>query len=159
MLDDLAVGLNLGFARTTHSDAALLALQVGPHAGQSGQQVLVLGQFDLRSRIGSLGAGRKNIEDEVGAVHDLDLQKFLNVFELRGAELVVEDYEVNLVFAHVFFDLVHFAGTQEEFGVGTVEFLGKEGHRLRSGGFGQKAKFVEVLLYFGFVLKACDGTY
>jgi hypothetical protein len=63
------------------------------------------------------------------------------------------------VLAYVFFDLVHFAGTQEEFGVGTVEFLGKEGNRLRSGGFGQKAKFLEVLLNFGFVLKASDSTY
>ena len=159
LLDDAAVGLDLGFAGAAHADSALLALEVSPHARQAGQQVLVLGEFDLGAGVRGLGPCGKDVEDEVGAVHHLALKQSLDVFELRRTQFVVKNDEVNLFGVEVGLDFVHFSGTEKQFRIRLIKFLRENGDGFGSGGLSQKAELVEVFVGLGFVLEASYGPH
>ncbi len=62
--DHAAVHFQLRFAGPAHTDAATLALKVGPQAGQPRGQVLQLGQFDLQLAFVAFGAQREDIQDQ-----------------------------------------------------------------------------------------------
>ena len=71
--DEPAVAFELRFARAAQADAAaLLARQVGPHLLQARQRVFELREFDLQPRLGRLGAGGEDVEDQLAAVEHLD---------------------------------------------------------------------------------------
>ena len=70
--DDAAVFFELGFAGAAQADAALVARQVGPHLAQAGQGVFELGELDLQARLVAAGARGEDVEDEFGAIQDLD---------------------------------------------------------------------------------------
>jgi len=59
--DESAIGLDLGLAGPTGTDAAAQAFQVGPLACQAGQQILVLGQFYLDAALPRLCATREDV--------------------------------------------------------------------------------------------------
>ena len=110
-LDDTAVGLNLGFTRTTHTDTTTLTLQVGPHTGKAWQQILVLRQFHLHLGVGGLRTACENIENQAGAVEHLHLGFLLNVCDLLWRKVVVENHQVHLVLIHIVLDFSQFALT------------------------------------------------
>ncbi len=68
--DRAPVGLELGLARSAQSDAAADAGQVGPHPREARQQVFELRELHLHLGLGAAGAGRENVQDDFGAVHD-----------------------------------------------------------------------------------------
>src|SRR6185437_984061 len=75
--DESAVGFELGFAGPAGADAHALAaagdsLQVAPHPGQPGIRVLHLGQLNLELGFVGLGARGEDVEDQLGAIEDLD---------------------------------------------------------------------------------------
>src|SRR5205823_3396169 len=82
--------LDLLFAETPKPDAALLALEVGPPAGQVRRQVLELRELDLVLRFLRAGVLREDVEDDAGAVDDAHPERFLEVLLLRSRKLVVE---------------------------------------------------------------------
>ena len=134
--DDAAVGLDLGLAGAAHADAASLALQVGPHSCQAGQQVLVLRQLHLGAGGGRLGALGEYVEDEAGSVEHLHLQLLLYVGHLLGAELVVEDNQRDLVLLDVCLELFELALADVCARVGVVEALCHAADGLSPGGVG-----------------------
>src|SRR5690606_26682724 len=99
LLDAPAVGLQLRLTRTAATDTAALAAdtstglpgEVATPATQSLVQVLQLGQLDLRLALPALRVLGEDVEDQRGAVDDLDLEAVLQVAQLRGAQLTVED--------------------------------------------------------------------
>ena len=89
--DQATVGLELGLARPARADRALHPFEVLPLAGQSGQEVFVLRQGDLDHTLASVGTLSEDVEDQGGAVDDLDLEPLLQRSLLRRCEFVVKD--------------------------------------------------------------------
>src|SRR4051794_17488647 len=93
-VDPAPVGLDLGLAGTAAADAAAgradpaagLAGQVAAPAAQALLHVAELGQLDLGLPLGGLGVLGEDVEDQGGAVDDLDLEPVLEVPELAGRQ-------------------------------------------------------------------------
>ena len=69
---------------------------MAPHAPKARQDVLELGELDLETPLVRPGVNAEDVEDERGAVDDLDglPHRALEVCLLRGGELVIEDDDV-----------------------------------------------------------------
>ena len=69
--NDTTVGLNLSLTGTAHTDTTALALEVGPHASESRQEILILCEFDLHLGIGGLCTLGKDVQNQIGSVKHL----------------------------------------------------------------------------------------
>ena len=67
-----AVHLQLGLPRPSGADAALLPGQMGPLAGQPGQQIFQLGQLHLGLGLPRLGPAGEDVQDQSAAVDNLE---------------------------------------------------------------------------------------
>ena len=123
-----------------------------PHAGQTGQQVFVPRQLDLRLGIGRGRPAHENIENQARTVQYPPAELFLQVACLGRRELVVENHHVDLLLLHICHDLLQFARPHESPVVGHRQFLHETGLRLYIGRLGQKLQFVEVLRHLTLVL-------
>ena len=92
--DQAAVGLELRFTRTAQTDAALLALEVGPAAHQARRQVLELRELDLQLAFEAARALREDVEDQAAAIEHAALEFLLEVAFLAGRERVIDQHEV-----------------------------------------------------------------
>src|SRR5262249_59070751 len=81
-----AVGFQLRLARAARADAAGLALEVLPHAGEPRQRVLELRQLDLQATLTRPRTPGKDVEDQLAPVHDLPLHRLLQVLHLPRRE-------------------------------------------------------------------------
>ena len=106
-----AVALELRFARPARADAAGLALEVLPHAGEPRQRVLELRELDLQPRFAGARTAREDVEDQLGAIHDLDAERLLEIAHLGRREVVVEDRDVRVHAARDVAQLVHLAAS------------------------------------------------
>ena len=85
LIDQAAVFFQLGFAGAAQADAARDPRQVGPHAPQTRQGVFQLGQLHLQTCLGRPCSGRKDVQDHLAAIEDLDLGGFFQITHLsRG---------------------------------------------------------------------------
>ena len=171
--DDAAVHFQLRFARTaqTHraalaaARAAALTFEVSPEPLQAREHVFVLGQLDLRLRAGRLGAHGEDVEDERRAVEYLDFEFFLDVANLFGRKLVVEDdhadfpFGVFFAFGQIFADFLQFAFANVGHGVGRVQLLREAFHHFGTRRVGQELQFVQIFVGFAFVLQPGDETH
>ena len=64
-------------------------------ADEPRQQVLQLRELDLQLAFARPGAAREDVEDQLRAVDDLAAERLLEVAQLRRAQLVVEDDDVD----------------------------------------------------------------
>src|SRR5690606_27432664 len=97
-VDPAPVGLDLGLAGAAQAHAAVAA---GAPAGLPGQrpapaaqprqQVAELGQLDLGLALAAPRVLGEDVQDERGAVDDLDLDHVLQLPELAGGQLTVAD--------------------------------------------------------------------
>jgi hypothetical protein len=148
--DDPAVSFDLFLPSTFEADPPFLAGKVGPHPGQAGQQVLVLGQIDLGARLRRLGPLGENVQDQRRSVeHFHPVQGLVYVADLRGAKVIVKNDQVGLRLVERGFDFCQLTRTHVGGVDGLVQLLNKATHRLSSGRFGQEGQFVKVL--FGLV--------
>ena len=99
-----ALGTNRAFAAGTR-----LALQVGPHTRQSGQQILILGQLHLKASFTGSGPLGKNVQNQGAAVQHLDLQILCEGPHLGRTQVVVKDDHGGLLVDHQLPDLRHLA--------------------------------------------------
>ena len=173
MQDDAAVHLELGLTRTSQSHRAFaaarartasLAFQVGPQSLQAGQHIAVLRQLHLGLGIGGLRPHGEDVEDERGAVEDFHLQHLLDVAQLLGRELVVEDHHAHHAVGILLgLDVVAYL---LEFAFAHIGHRRRAIHPLReafngegTGGVGQEFQLVEILFGLGLVLVFGDQTY
>ena len=85
VVDQPAVLFELLLAGAADADAALVARQVGPHPLEPGQRVFELRQLDLEVGLVGPGVGGEDVEDDLGAVDDLDAERLLQVARLGRA--------------------------------------------------------------------------
>ena len=164
--DDTAVHLQLGLARSAQSHASLaaaatgaaaLTFEVGPEPLQSGQHISVLGQFHLGLGLGRLCAHGEDVENQTGAVENLHAEFLLDIADLFGRELIVEDDHTHFAFGFGFvedilFDFSQFARPHVGHAAGTCQFLREPFHGDGSRRIGEKLQFVEIFLGLGLVL-------
>src|SRR5262245_9017966 len=77
--DAAAVGFELGFAGTAGADSAAEARHLDAASGEPRQAVIQLREFDLQAAFASAGTRREDVENELCAVDDLGIQRFLEV--------------------------------------------------------------------------------
>ncbi len=106
-------------------------------AGEAGHHVFELGELDLYLALAGLGAQGENIEDEHGAVDDAYVGDLLDVADLDGRQLEVENDQVDLFGLTIVADLVQLAGTDAGGGVEALELLRDGCDRLGAGALGQ----------------------
>ena len=149
LLDAAPIEFELLFAGPLEADTAFLAFQMGPEAAQAGDEVVELGQFDLKAAFQREGALGEDVEDELGAVHDAHAQNFLEGASLCGGQVVVEDHESGLGGLEVGGDLLGLAtadvGGRIQNPKAAEGFTGDFG----LGGVGQRAQLAEGVVDFG----------
>ncbi len=145
-LDEPAVGFELLLARPAHAHAGLDPRQVGPHPFEPRQRVFELGEFDRQPGFVRLGSRRENIEDHLGAIEHLDVERHLEIANLRRREIVVEDDHAGIGGPHHSLELLELTLAEISGYVGRVAALGESTHDLRPGGFGEAGQLLERLV-------------
>ena len=145
--DAAPVGLDLGLAGATGADAltaghaptSLPGQRLAPTA-QAWQEVLHLGQGDLRLALTAAGVLGEDVEDQPRAVHHLDLHELLEPAQLPGGELAVADDRVRPHEGDHLAQLRDLARADVGGGVGLVPSLDQAVAHLGPGGLGQSGK-------------------
>ena len=140
-----AVGFQLGLARTAQTDAALLALQVGPAAHQPGREVLELGQLDLELALEGARALGEDVEDQAGTVDHPALQQAFQVAFLGRAERMVEDDQLGLGRRDQRLEFLSLARADEEARVGRGARTADAPHHLGAGGLGEQHELLALV--------------
>ena len=156
-VDAAPVGLDLGLTGTTATDAA--AVRADPAAGLAGQvatpaaqpllHVVELGELDLRLALLGLRVLGEDVEDQRGPVDDLDLEPVLQVAELAGRELTVEDHRVGAAGGHDLAEAVDLAAADVGRRVGLAAPLVDRVQDLGAGGLGEQGQLGHGVLGVG----------
>ena len=159
---DLAVDVppvrfQLGLAGALGPDRALaagtrLALQVGPHTRQTGQQILILRQLHLEPAFPGPGPLGKNVQNQAAPVQHLDAQGLRQHPHLRGREIIVKNHHGGAAALAVRPDLLYLALANKTAGVRRGTVLQHRPHRLGSGGLHQSRQLLHGLLIRVFFL-------
>ncbi len=114
------VHLDLGLARTSQANPALLAIKVGPPADQAGLGMSELCQLHLQLPLVGSGTVREDVQDQLGTREHPAAQIALEVALLPGVEFVVDDEQIGFVRSEHLGELGDFAGADEPLRVGVV---------------------------------------
>ena len=93
-----------------------------------------------------MGIGSKDVEDEASTVEDAAFQSLLHVTGLSGAQLVVDDGDLNVLCLDVLMDLLQLARTKVAHAGWMIHGLHETRHRHTASRLQQKGKLVEVFL-------------
>jgi hypothetical protein len=141
--DEAAVGLELRLAGAAGADPPFEALEVGPLAAQSRENVLVLRQLNLETAFLRAGVLREDVEDQRRAIKHLHVERLLEVALLRRRQLIVEDDGGVIEPSPLRDDLRDLAFAYVGGGVAAVQPLRRLADDARSGGVRQQRQFVE----------------
>src|SRR5207248_1757410 len=89
----------------------------------------------------------KDVENQLGAIHDALADGVLDVLSLRRRELVVEDHERRLLLVHRVAELVDLAGPEIGAGMRAVDLLRHLANDDGAGGVGQLRKLAQVIVH------------
>lgn len=81
----------LRFAGSPGADAAAQARHLFSVSGKARQRVVELREFYLQAPFAGARAAGENVEDELGAVDYLAVERLLQIALLRGGQIVIED--------------------------------------------------------------------
>ena len=95
-LNAAAIGFELGFAGSASADAAAELRHGFAAAGEARQHVFELRELNLELALARAGVAGKDVEDELRAVEDAAGQGGLEVAQLRGRKVVIEENEVGV---------------------------------------------------------------
>ena len=109
-----SVGFDLGLAGAAkEAETAALAFQVGPCAHETRALVVEAGQLHLQAALGGAGAAGEDLQDQTGAVDDLDVPGALEIALLDGAQGAVNHDHVGVGLGDERADLGHLAGAEQ----------------------------------------------
>jgi len=144
-----AVVLQLLLTRPARADAAAQPGEFGAASPQPRQEIAQLGQFHLQLPLPTPSATGKNIENQLGSIDHPQVQLPLQVAQLRGREVMVEDDQVGAGGLRGTPQLVHFASPQQGCRVGLRRPLEQGAHDARAGSQRQLAEFPKRILGIG----------
>src|SRR5207253_1373189 len=144
--DQTTVGFELRFTGPAQTDTAADARQVCPHAFEARQQILQLRELDLHLRFGRTSTCRKDVEDQLGAIHDAHADVLLEIFTLGRAQLFVEYDEIGAIVLDGLLDLFGFAFADVELWSRLVDFLADPRDDASARGVHQLGQLGEMLI-------------
>ena len=121
-------------------------VEVGPHAGQAGIGVFQLGQIDLELGLVGLGPGGEDVQDQLAAVQNLDLDDLFQLADLGGREVVVEDDDIAFKLLDTLGQLLGLAPTDVGGRVDGTDLLLKAIHHQGPGTLGQGGQFGQIVV-------------
>jgi hypothetical protein len=121
---------------------------VRPHALQSRKEVLQLGEFDLKAGFTGPRPRRKNVQNQLRAVHDSDPQFTLEVLGLVGLEVIIEDDQIGTLGLDKLAQLHDLPRPDEGVGMVTIEALDQGTDPLPTGCVEEAVKLLHVLFHF-----------
>jgi len=136
-LDLAAVGFELGFAGAAGADAAAELRHGATPTGEARELVFELGELDLELAFAGFGVAGEDVQDELGAVDDVAGEARLDVAELRGGEVVVEEDQRGVGAGDDGDDLVELALADEAGWIGLLAALDERRGDGRASGTGE----------------------
>ena len=134
LVDGAAVGLLLGLAGAAdEAEAAALPLEMGPGAHEAGALVGEGREVDLQHALAGGGAVGEDLEDETGAVQQLDLPGLLEVALLHRGDRAVDQDELDLLGLDAGAQLLDLALAEEHAGIGLGQAHDLRPHDLQPG--------------------------
>jgi hypothetical protein len=115
--DAAPVRLQFRFARAARAYAAPQPGQRSSLAGKTGEHVFQLRQFHLETPLGGTRAAREYVEDQLGAIDDLDTGGALEIALLSGGQFMVDDQNAGMERVRQLFQFLHLAVSQQRGGV------------------------------------------
>ena len=100
-------------------------------------------ELDLEPRLPRAGTAREDVEDQLGAVDHLDVERLLEVPHLRRRQIVVEDHEIGLALRGLALDLLELPLADEGGGVDAAAALDHAVDHLGAGGVGEQRQLLE----------------
>jgi hypothetical protein len=94
--DPPPVGFELSFARAAGSDSAAQTGHFRASSGKARQQVIELCQFHLQAAFPRPGAGGKDVQNELGAIDHLRVERLFQVALLGRCQVLVEDDRIDV---------------------------------------------------------------
>ena len=144
--DPAPVGLELRLARAPGADAAAEARELGAVARQAREQVLQLGELDLRLPFPRPRALREDVEDELRAIDHPQVQRLFEMPQLGGRQLVVADHQVDALLVAGRREFEQLAASEEGGRVRLRPLLDHPERRAAARGAHEAAEFLERLL-------------
>jgi hypothetical protein len=132
-VDLAAICFELRLARATGSYAAAKLRHCAPAFRQPRELVFQLCQFYLELTFTGLSVAGEDVEHELRSVNDVTGQSRLDIPELRGGEVVIEEYKRRVGTGHDANNLVEFALADEAGGIGPLAALDERGGNGRAG--------------------------
>ena len=139
--DMTAIGFEFGFTRTARADTAAQTAHGNALAGQTGQHIAKLRQFDLQLALARTCSPGENIENEHGAVNRADVGGVFDVAHLNGGEFAVKDDEADVVGAAEFSDFLQKSRTHAGCRIGRGTLLHHHARDLRARRASQLPQF------------------
>ena len=140
-----AIDLDLRLARAPRPDTSLLPREVLPEAPEAGERIVELGDLHLDSRLARARPPGEDVEDELGAIDDVDVEDLLDVPRLRGREIVVEYDEVRAAVVNLPGELLDLAFADEGRAVDARAGLQRLPHDRGARAAGEELELGEVL--------------
>lgn len=116
-------------------------------AGQAGQQVLELRQFDLQRALARARVLGEDVEDDGSAVEHADIERRLQMALLRGGQFVVGDDGVGVEGGNLIAYLYQLAFAKVGCRHGFTQPLVEAADDISAGGGGELSEFVQRVLY------------
>ena len=123
MVDEASIGLELGLTRSPHPDTAARLLEVRPHARETRQHVLELGELDLQLGFAGPRSRGEDVEDQLRPVHHALARGVLDVLALGRPQLIVENDERRILRVDDGPELLDLSLSQVGRGVGPIDLL------------------------------------
>jgi hypothetical protein len=79
LANDTPIGFYLRLSRSSGTNATAQTLQVAPLPREAGQEILMLRQFNLKAALMGTGSLGEYVQDQCGAIDDLDIESLLNI--------------------------------------------------------------------------------
>ena len=100
----------------------------------------------LQLALGGPGAPGEDLQDQAGAVDDLELQRLLQVALLHGGEDVVDDHQVGLDGVRLGVQRLHLAASEQGGGRRGAQRRDLRVHHLQIEGLGEAHRLLQPLL-------------
>src|SRR5207253_4821123 len=146
--DPAAIGFELRLARPARADAPAEPRERVAGADQPRQQVLQLRELDLQLAFARARPAREDVENQLRAVDDLAPDLFLDLPQLCGRQLAVEDHDVHAGLRGGCGQRFDFAGAEIRGRIRFRPLLQHAEHDVGAGRIGEAGELLERALRF-----------